>query len=317
MAQSFPDYEKLYTAVTRADGLDVVYDVEKQRIQQLRDGLRLFCRPSADAAAKLKRNDPVPLVQAPPGYTGAAGKAGASWQEVSKLLVLHEGQAVLLLRRWIRSNAPNAKADWKPSQSDMHSICQSYFTQRWHLILLLRYFIDLSVDDMHPDQATAATILSDLGRHDLITSLLATASGTFASIGSAVGTTNSASQPEADGALLLRDAEHIIDWEEQAACELCCIQLCILSLLQTPAEPSPDGMQCFAHALLDHSLRPSVHVLDDTASMRSLAARLGIAIVISCLGCECVSCHHVVLTACIAMRASCISKYHAGLQSRA
>jgi hypothetical protein len=284
--QALPDFEKLYAAVTRSTALDAVYEREGSKIKQLACGLQLFSRPDAETAAKLKRNEAVPLVGAASGYKGTPGKAASSWQPISKLLVLHEAQAVLLLRRWIRDNVPKSTAAWTPKPADTHSICQTFFTQRWHLLLTLKFIIEVSLDALHSSHRAACAILAELGPKTVLTSLLATATGTLKAVSGAFTARSSRASPDPDGALILHDEQGIINWKDQASCELCCMQLIILSLLQT-TQPDEVAIKPCTQALLDHALRPGTRVLEDTSTMAGLAVRLGITMLLACLGCEC------------------------------
>ena len=288
MAQAFADFEHVYTDISRAATLQAAYAKHKDQINQLKHGLETFARPSPDVAAKLKRGEAVPLANTSAGDSGGPGTAAATWERISKLLRLHEGQSVLLVKRWVEQHVPEAKSDWAPDPDQLRSICQFYFTQRWHLLLTLRYVIDVSVFDGHPDKSVAVSILRELGPAAVLKSLLTTVTGTLSATGSAVASTSGAHlrSGNSDGALALGDDASTASWQQQAECELCCMQLCILPLLRS-ADADAESAIAFTHALIDHMLRPHGHEIDDAQSMRALAARLGTAIALTFLGCEC------------------------------
>ena len=290
MPEAWPDFERLYAAVTGDAQLSEVHKLQDVKIKQLSNGLAIFEGPNAEAAAKFKRNEAVHLANEDSSATGLVGKAAACWEDVSKLLGLHEAQAVLLLHRWIEANVPKADAQWQPHSDQLRAICAAYFSQRWHLLLTLRYLISTAASPESNDQSAAAAILQDLQPDALLTSLLASAAGNYVSTGSAVAASaQSVQDSKRSGALQLHGAqEGLVAWREQAACELCCLQLCILQLQQTANADTP-GLKHFADTLMEHALRPNAAVLQDCSSMHALAARLGIAIVLQLLDLGCVT----------------------------
>ena len=277
------DFEQLYAALTGRTPLDAVHQAEKARISQLAQGLQLFARPDAGAAAKFKRHEAVQLADG--AQSVSLGKAASAWEQVSQLLQLHEAQTALLLRRWLKANAPGATNKWQPSAEQTRAICQAYFSQRWHLLLSLRHIIDVSLLSDHPDQPAAQAILEELDATTLLKSLLQTAAGTLVATGSAIVTGANAAHSATYSALQLRDESHRIVWREQAHCELCCLLLCILGLRET-AQPDSGALCSFAHALLQHVLMVDSEVLQDRSGMRALAARLGTAVVLNAVSAE-------------------------------
>ena len=296
--QALPNFVKLHASLASAPSLGEAYAVEKSRVQQLARGMALFQRPDAQARAKLKQGQPVPLSHATAGYSGKPGKAAAAFERVSDLLALHEAQAVFLLRRWLQSNVPAATPAWTPSAAQTRAVAHEFISQRWHALLVLRAIVDAATQPAHASHADGGTILSDLGAGGLLSALLATATGTLAATSAALA----APPPAADGALTLAGAVEVLPrWREQAACELCAIELLILSLLRV-AEPSPEALRNFAAALIRHALRPDATALDG-GGMRALAARLGIATVVAGLAPGCVpDCTLLVTWLCVSNR---------------
>lgn len=130
----FADFERVFTAWSSSDNSHTIWE---SGASALEEGLSVY-QPCEGV-------DPAPgsadltLVGSPTDYDARIGDHGAAIASVSKHLDLHVAQALLLLKRWVRSTKAKVAHGWVPTDAQLTSLRCLYASQRWHHLLCMRY----------------------------------------------------------------------------------------------------------------------------------------------------------------------------------
>lgn len=283
----FDDFESLFNRCGAAGHAQCAWE---GYAAQLEKGLTLYEQHSG--AVVPNESGDLKLAGSPKDYNAAKGDHGDAVASISKDLNLHEAQALLLLKRWVRSTNTQVSPGWVPSDAQFAGLRRSYASQRWHHLLCMRYVAELSaakpsaVDDIVHEGDSHVADATPVSMNSMF-------SGLLRGIGNAMDDRAAAvfiidDDPIRQGCTIpnRKPRHRKRDASDQAICELCLMLqtvLCLLPYVKVDLGTVLESVEQI-HSGVAQSGPSAWH---DRVSIHGLVPRYAVACIMHLLQCRC------------------------------